>query len=81
MKAFAGPVSGVNEIQGLKLELRIPHKSFLDQRSRAEEDQLALYATTDAIARFADNAITSQALVDESVVLINGNRTNVPLTE
>ncbi len=79
LKAFAAPVTGVGEIGGLKIEMIIPHKSFLDQSALAKDDRLELYAPVESVAHFADDAITSQQLVEESVVLVNGNRTNVPL--
>jgi hypothetical protein len=52
--------------------------SWLNSTSR---DQLTLYVLADVASRFAAAEITSQELVDQSVVMVRGNRIKVDLTK
>jgi len=66
---------------GIKLDLRIPHKSFADDYARPDYDKLQLYVQSALINQFAQAEITSQQLIDSSVVIVNENRVQVPLAE
>ena len=79
LKAFVSPVRETPFICGLKIELRIPHKSFTDQVATPDYDELELFVPNSVIRDFADLEITSQELVDGSVVIVNSNRVAVPL--
>jgi hypothetical protein len=80
MKAFASVVADVESVHGLKLELAIPHRPFT-QATGTELDSIEIYAPSAEIKRFAEADITSQELIDKSVVIVNSNRTEVRLSE
>jgi hypothetical protein len=80
LKAFALPVRDVADIYGLKLEFAIPHKSFGETYATPETDKLEVYAPADLIRKFAEADITSQQLLDGSVVIVNSNRVQVALS-
>jgi hypothetical protein len=80
LKAFALPVRDVPDIYGLKLEFAIPHRSFADQSATSATDKLEVYAPANLIRQFAEADITSQQLLDGSVVIVNSNRTQVALS-
>lgn len=64
--------------EDLKISLQVPYKSFLDEYATPELESVELYipgATSD----FSRDAITSQELVDSSVILVNEVRVSVPL--
>ncbi len=84
LKSFARHVERVPEVEGLKLELTIYHRNFVtDVRTPGptEEDRLELYAPADLIRKFAAQDITSQELVDGCIVIVNGNRVKVDLSQ
>ena len=80
LKAFAKPVEGAAEVYGLKLEYRIPHKSFLEEYALPDDDALNLYAPSELIRKFADADITNQEFVNGCVAIVNDNRVQVPLS-
>ena len=80
MKEFASVVADVESVYGLKLELAIPHRPFT-QASGTQLDACEIYAPSAEIKHFAEADITSQALIDKSVVIVNSNRTEVRLSE
>jgi hypothetical protein len=95
LRAFAEPVRKLTTIYGLKLDFGIPHKNFsedstgpdvLDKRVFLEEsegpdvDKLEVYASAELIRHFAEADITSQQLLDGSVVIVNSNRIQVALS-
>jgi hypothetical protein len=80
MKAFGMAVADVPSIYGLKLQFGIPHRQFT-QVTGGQEDTLEVYAPSDLIKKFKDTDITSQQLVDGSVVILNGNRIQVSLSQ
>jgi len=81
LKAFAAPVREATNIQGLKLEYNIFHKNFANQYSTPAIDKLEMYVNVDDIRTFADADITSQQLIDKSIVLVDSNRIQVPLSQ
>lgn len=81
LKAFGRTIDNVASAHGVKLVYRVPFRSFLDQSSANEIDELTIYAPYELIRRFADADITSQDLIDGSVVICNDNRMEVSLSE
>jgi len=81
LKALASPIADVAGIYGLKIEFQVPHRNFLNAGTYAETDKLEAYVPADAVKKFADADITSQQLVDGSVVIVNDNRVQVGLSE
>lgn len=75
LKAFWRPVSDWNGIDGMKIEALIPHAASPD----AASDRVEWWAPRDLVAKFAADEIASQALVDGSVVIVNGNRVQLVL--
>lgn len=69
-------------VDGFKVELKVGHKNFVsEQYLNPYYDDLHIYATKDVIKRFAEDDITSQQFVNECIVLVNGNRVDVSLTQ
>jgi hypothetical protein len=71
--------AGVPEIQGIKLEINIFYR---DPNATNENsiELMALYATAEQLIKFAENDITNQQLVDNSIILVDGDRMAVSLT-
>ena len=57
------------------------YQGFLQQSSAPSYDQVALYLDPYRVILFAEYEITTQALIDAAVVLVNDNRVEVDLTE
>lgn len=67
-------------IEGIKLTAVIQHKSFLDQLATPTRDHLEVYVPLDRAQQFNNAEITSQQLMDASVILLNDNRIQAVLT-
>ncbi len=67
-------------IEGIKLTTVILHKSFLDQAATPTRDHLEVYVPLDKAQQFGNAEITSQQLMDASVILLNDNRIQAVLT-
>lgn len=80
LKRFAVQVRDVPELQGLKLEIAVPHKSFLDQYAAPKISRLQVFAPTDLITKFANADITNQQFIDGCVVILDDNRVQVSLS-
>jgi hypothetical protein len=80
LKAFAMPVKDTKEVYGLKLEMVIPHRSFLRETAIPELDRLEIYAPAELVRKFSDADITSQQFIDGCVVIVENNRISVPLS-
>jgi hypothetical protein len=65
-------------IDGLRISVDIPYRDFV-RESEVKIDNLMIYCTLENLGKFVAADITSQALIDASVILINGNRTAVNL--
>lgn len=79
LKAFAKIAVPHDSIGGLKLEEPSRHGSapyYLDTTS----EQVAAYFPVGAILKFANADITSQELVNQGIVLVDGNRVAVDLS-
>jgi hypothetical protein len=78
LRDFEREARHVDAIQGIKIELGIPHESFVSKDDATSIDRLELYAPMQLIRQFADADITAKKLLEGSVILINGNRVEVP---
>jgi hypothetical protein len=76
----AQPLLTESGMHGLKIETSISHKDFMKTYAVSDEDRVELYVPGDVLKRFCDADITSQQLLDGSVVIVNNNRVQVPLT-
>lgn len=77
IKAFQGVASLVG-IDGVEFAVRIYFRNFVNE-SVATSDTLELYVPLSLAKKFADEDITSQQMVDGSVVILDGNRVQVSL--
>jgi hypothetical protein len=78
IKAFRD-VASLAGIDGVEFTVRIDFRNFVSEQT-ATSDKLQLYMPLVLANRFADQDITSQQLMDGSVVILNGNRVEVSLT-
>ena len=78
IKEFAEVAEGAGTY-GLLVSLSIPYRNFLDDDQDVRYDTLRLYLPIAEIKRFAEYEITSQDLVDASVIIVNDNRVAVTL--
>ena len=65
----------------VKLAVGYGYQGFLQQSSAPSYDQVSLYLDPYRVILFAEYEITTQALIDAAVVLVNDNRVEVDLTE
>jgi hypothetical protein len=65
-------------IDGLKLTAHIDYRDFVSEVI-SHTDDLEIYLPLDLCAKFASADITSQQLIDGSIVILNGNRIQVSL--
>ena len=80
VKRFWRPVAAWPGIDGLEITAVLPNRmSTSADAPTAGEDSIEWWAPGDLITRFATDAITSQVLVDGSVIIVNGNRVQVEL--
>ena len=74
------PLKEHKGLDGLKMEIKVFFKDFLREANPNFED-LSVYFTFEELEKFQKADITSQQLIDNSIVLINGNRVQVSLTQ
>jgi hypothetical protein len=79
LKAFAKVAVPHDSIGGLKLEQGSRHGTAPDYRD-AKADQVEAYFPLSLLVKFADADITSQALVNGSIILLNSDRIDVDLS-
>lgn len=79
LKAFAKIAVPHDSIGGLKLEQPSRH-GMAPYYVDATDEEVAAYFPLDAMLRFATVDITSQQLVNQGIVLVNGNRVAVDLS-
>jgi hypothetical protein len=72
------PYADGKPVGGLAFQLSIPAYNFVTGEE-AKFDDLLVYLTTDELKKFSANDITSQKLIDESVVLLNNDRVEAKL--
>ncbi len=63
---------------GLAFQLSIPAYNFVTG-GEAKFDDLLVYLATDKLKKFSENDITSQKLIDDSIVLLNNDRVEAKL--
>jgi hypothetical protein len=78
IKTFKSPAQE-SGIDGLKFTTSIDYHNFVNE-SQTHQDQLEIYLPLDLLVKFVDADITSQQLIDGSIVLLNGDRIQVSLT-
>src|SRR6266446_1116321 len=78
LKAFARVTVRHDLIGGLKLTVLSMHGNAPDY-SDLEGDKVEAYFPIDALMKFADADITSQRLLDQSIILVKGDRIEVDL--
>ncbi len=66
---------------GLKITYQIPHKSFAEEYAVPQYDQLAMYVSFENIKKFSEFEITSQDMINASIIIVNGNRISVTLNQ
>ncbi len=71
----------LKEIDGIKLEVKIAFRDFVDKSSRTQFDELKFYVPKDLLKLFMDADITDQELIDKSIILLNDNRVRVNLSQ
>lgn len=71
----------LREIDGLKLEVKIAFRDFVDKSSRTQYEELKFYVPKDSLKLFIDADITDQELIDKSIILLNDNRVRVNLSQ
>ncbi len=63
------------EVEGIKISILVPYKNFVtEQYSQPSYDRVEIYSTMDVIQQFADDELDNQEFVEESILLVNGNR-------
>jgi len=80
-KALAKDAASLGTIYGLKIEVLIPFKDFSDELADPLTDRVQIYTPLDLIRQFVQADITSQGLIDGSVLIVNDNRIQVSLSE
>jgi hypothetical protein len=81
LRAMYKKIGKLKGLKGFKVSAKVGYRNFLERFSATQYDDLEIYAPLEEIAKFDDADITSQELIDKSVVLINGNRVRVSLTQ
>lgn len=66
---------------GIRLVHRIPWRDFTQTLNEGGQDVLELYVPTEKLRQFIAADITSQAMINDSVVIVDGNRIEVPLSQ
>lgn len=77
-KRFWKPLGMGGGFDGLKIEADLPRAGTAEQREKGS-DRLEWYAPWPDLGRFAADEITSAALLEKSVVLLEHNRVALPL--
>ena len=77
VRGFKGPAQE-SGIDGLKFAATIEYRNFINESS-VKSDDLEIYLPLEQVVKFVDADITSQQLIDGSIILLGGNRIQVPL--
>lgn len=71
-----------SDIDGIQIETEVYFKDFIkDRYSNAGSEKLQIYFPLDAVKQWIEADITNQQLIDKSIVLVNGSRVQVSLTQ
>jgi len=75
-------LAGIEVIQGVAMEVQIGFKNFVKpENGEAGVDKLEILVPRAELAKLADDEVTSQHMVNASVVRLNGNRIEVALSQ
>jgi hypothetical protein len=78
-KSMGGCTDGLD---GIKVKAQAAYRNFVQSNSGAEGvDQISAYLPCALVEQFANADITSQALVNGSVILVDGDRVEVTLNQ
>ena len=80
MKDYQKIFSDHAGLDGMKLKITLSYYNFVTKKDGGT-DHVEIYTTFDLIKKFAEADITSQDLVDGSIVLVDGNRVKVNLEQ
>ncbi|MBK5260657.1 MAG: hypothetical protein JJE51_13795 [Thermoanaerobaculia bacterium] len=80
LKRLASDVSA-SSMTGVKIAFKVNFKNFLEKYASSSLDSVVMYVPAEALKQFADADISSQKLMDASVILVNGDRIEVSLSE
>lgn len=78
-KALAAALEPGATLDGLRLDLRLPPQRVAGRSGQPEEGRLEIYFPLGPLRGFVDDELTSQQLIDSSVVLLDRNRIQVEL--
>jgi len=81
VKAWTKVFFGEVPFDGLHITADIAHKDFTEYPPRTERDRLELYMSLDDADDFEDEDLSGQQLLDASIVLLNGNRVQLDLSQ
>lgn len=75
LKRIARIIKFHSEVDGIKITILVPYKNFVTETYlQPNYDRLEIYAPMDVIRQFADDELTNEELVEEAILLVNGNR-------
>lgn len=78
LKRIARIVKFHSEVDGIKITILVPYKNFVTEvYQEPNYDRLEIYAPMDVIRQFTDDELTNEEFVEESILLVNGNRTRL----
>jgi hypothetical protein len=82
LRAAERGLAGVEAVQGVALQVGIAYKNFLNpDNGEAGLDLVEILVPRAELAKLANDEVTSQQLVNASVVRLNGNRIEVDLSQ
>ncbi|HMV46555.1 MAG TPA: hypothetical protein PLD20_00875 [Blastocatellia bacterium] len=82
LKLIAPYITETNEIYGIKLRVRIFYKDFLaEQYVAPHADVLEVYSPYNLVEKYYNLDLTDQKLVDGAIILLNGSRVEVDLSQ
>ena len=79
LKAVHRALGNCEAIYGIKVTTLVPYKNFVTEGDSGS-DRIAIYAPCESVAKFANADISGQKLLDESIILVNGDRSEVSLS-
>jgi hypothetical protein len=80
LKRISGDVVA-SSMTGVKVTFKVHFENFLDKYVSSSTDQVVMYVPAEALKQFADADISSQKLLDGSVILVNDDRVEISLAE
>ena len=69
------------QLHGVKVSYSAQFKNFVREYEESGIDSVDAYIPCELLAKFQDADITSQALINGSVIIVNGDRVEVALTQ